>query len=270
MRALHAESARLTDLPRLSLQALADRLGGQQAQFDIEQVEHCASTNDALATRPAGPGMTVLVAARQSAGRGRRGRPWQSPPGTGLTFSCGWTLPVGTAPAGLSLVVGLAVAEALETLGARDIALKWPNDVLAAGAKLAGILIELGSGPLGTRRAIIGIGINLRGTPGELPPGATALARHLAEPPADEAVLAAVLLHLQRRLQAFAARGFEAARADWQARDAFAGRAVRIIGDTGEQSGLCVGVDRDGALLLRDDAGTRRILGGDVSLRSAA
>lgn len=270
MRALHAESARLTDLPRFSLQVLADRLGGQQALFDIEHVEHCASTNDALATRPAGTGMAVLVAARQSAGRGRRGRPWQSPPGTGLTFSCGWTLPIGTPPAGLSLVVGLAVAEALEALGARGITLKWPNDVLAGGAKLAGILIELGTGPQGARRAIIGVGINLRGAAGELPDGATALARHLTAPPTDEAVLAAVLLHLHRRLQAFTALGFASAQADWQARDAFAGRSVRILGDTGEQIGLCAGVDRDGALLLRDDAGTRRILSGDVSLRSAA
>lgn len=270
MRALHAESAGVTDTQRFSLQALAARLGSRRARFDVEYVDHCTSTNDVLATRPATPGIGVVVAGRQSAGRGRRGRPWQSPPGSGLTFSCSWALPPGTAPAGLSLAVGLAVAEALESLGARGIALKWPNDVLAGGAKLAGILIELGTGPQGTRRAIIGIGLNLRGTPDALPPGATALCDHLDTDPGDEAVLAALLLHLDDRLQAFAEQGFAAAREAWQARDAFAGQAVRVIGDHGEQTGQCTGVDTDGALLLRDAEGTHRVLAGDVSLRSTA
>lgn len=247
-------------------------LGASARHFALEFVEQCSSTNDLLASRPADEAvMQVLLAHRQTAGRGRRGRSWQSVPGQGLTFSCDWNLPpTAPSPAGLSLVVGLAVAEALESLGACELRLKWPNDLLAGGAKLAGILIELVSGQQRTRRVIIGIGINLRANDGALPPGATTLQDHAPALPADELILAGILLRLRQRLTDFAAAGFAAMREDWQARDAFAGQSVQITGDGMHEHGRCEGVDVDGALLLRTAVGTQRILSGDVSLRADA
>src|SRR5690606_35434166 len=137
--------------------------------------------------------------------------------------------------------------EAMEALGAGGVALKWPNDVLCDGKKLAGILVELVSGQQRTKRAIIGIGLNLRAAPTELPAGATALHEHVDVLPADEEVLAMVLKHLRARLTDFSAGGFAAVHSAWQSRDAFSGQAVRICSASGETSGICGGVAADGA-----------------------
>jgi BirA family transcriptional regulator, biotin operon repressor / biotin---[acetyl-CoA-carboxylase] ligase len=215
MRAALPEPERLSAYPLLSAGITAAYLGEAARHFALEFVAQCDSTNDALAAQPAAEtGLQVMLAHSQTAGRGRRGRNWRSAPGQGLTFSCGWNLPDSApSPAGLSLVAGLAVAEALESLGARNIRLKWPNDLLADGAKLGGILVELVSGQRRSRRIIIGIGLNLRSASDELPPGAAALHQHLGAPPADEAVLARILLRLHARLEDFATHGFSALRA---------------------------------------------------------
>ncbi|MDX5446353.1 MAG: biotin--[acetyl-CoA-carboxylase] ligase [Zoogloeaceae bacterium] len=259
-------------IPHLSTSITAAHLGEAARHFALEFLEQCDSTNDALAARPvAEADIQVVLARSQTAGRGRRGRSWLSAPGQGLTFSCGWNLPdSGPSPAGLSLVAGLALAEALESLGARGVRLKWPNDLLAGSAKLGGILIELVSGQRRARRVIIGIGLNLRSAGDELPPEATALHQHIDHLPADEAVLARILLSLHARLQDFATSGFAGLRAEWQARDAFAGRMVRVLSEAAEQHGRCEGVDADGALLLGGPEGMQRILSGDVSLRPAS
>lgn len=251
---------------------ILEHLGPYAAGFAIEVAAECASTNDALAAdeAPSDARLRVLVAAVQHAGRGRRGRSWTCAPGQGLTFSCAWPLdPAAGPPAGLSLAVGLAVAEAVEGLGVRGVGLKWPNDVLVDGRKLAGILVELASGQRRTRRAVIGIGLNLVAQP-FLPEGAIALSERLDTAPDPERVLAALLLRLQARLEDFRRSGFAALRAAWQRRDAFAGRHVRITGEQIEQLGICDGVADDGALLLRGDSGVTRILSGEVSLRAAA
>jgi BirA family transcriptional regulator, biotin operon repressor / biotin---[acetyl-CoA-carboxylase] ligase len=262
----------LYDVPPFSLALATSHLGEAARHFALEVVDECASTNDVLGARAPSTGpMQVLLARRQTAGRGRRGRQWLSAPSQGLTFSCALFLSPGAPPPnGMSLAVGLAVAQALEALGARSITLKWPNDVLAGGAKLAGILIELSSGQQRTRSAVIGVGINLRAAPAALPPGATALAHHIQTLPTDEQVLAQILLHLRARVRDFETSGFAGLRDAWQTRDAYSGRKVRISGDTHERIGLCDGVDHDGALLLRDSAGTHRIFSGEVSLRPEA
>lgn len=256
----------------LSMHRVADLLGDAAAHFSLECVDECASTNDLLSARaPSEYALQLVLARSQTAGRGRRGRVWLSPESQGLTFSCAWQLPADAPPpSGLSLLVGLALAEAMEALGARGVALKWPNDVLCGGEKLAGILVELVSGQQRAKRAIIGIGLNLRATPDALPAGATALQQHVDVMPADEEVLAMVLKHLHARLIDFSQGGFAAVRPAWQSRDAFAGRPVRICSESSESTGICDGVADDGALLLREASHTRRILSGEVSLRAQA
>ena len=255
---------------------LADRLaadlGAEAGRFAIEVIETCGSTNDVLAARAQRTDgrIGVLLALHQTAGRGRRGRSWLANPGDSLTFSCAWsTPPDAPPPSALSLTAGLAVAQACAALGVPEVGLKWPNDVLVGGQKLAGILVELASGQQRTRSAIIGIGINLDHPP-ELPSDArpaTALFQHLPAAIAPERILATVLIELASHLDTFSRQGFGALRDRWKHFDAYAGQRVLITDEAGRQSGLYAGVAEDGALLLAGESGIKRILSGDVSLR---
>lgn len=259
----------------LDSECVVARLGPLASNFDLRVVDECSSTNDVLARSQFDDDrIHVLVAHKQTAGRGRRGRAWASSPGNSLTFSCAWQIPANAAPpAGLSLAAGLAVADAIAEAGVCRVALKWPNDVLVDGCKLAGILVELSAGQRCTRAAVIGIGLNLANPP-ELDSSAatqaTALSVHLCKEPDPNEILARILTHLHARLTQFGSGGFGRLRTAWQQRDAFAGRAVRITGEGVEHIGICDGVAEDGALLLRTPAGTVRILSGEVSLRIAA
>ncbi|THF63825.1 biotin--[acetyl-CoA-carboxylase] ligase [Pseudothauera nasutitermitis] len=260
--------------PALDLERVLALLGHRAARFAPRTVEECTSTNTELVERPPieDGRIHVLIAERQTAGRGRRGRNWHSWPGAGLTFSTLWRFAPGSAvPAGLSLAAGLALARALEKLDVAGIQLKWPNDVLVHGQKLAGILVELlpmrGRPPA----AVIGIGINLRlpahATVPDQPGGITDLAGQLASPPSREELLARVLAELHDLFEVYASAGFPALRAAWQQRNAFADLPVRISGEGVETRGTCIGVDDDGALLVRGEDGVQRILSGEVSLR---
>jgi BirA family biotin operon repressor/biotin-[acetyl-CoA-carboxylase] ligase len=229
----------------------------------------------ASSTAPSG---SVLVADLQTAGRGRRGRRWwsaQSQPADSLTFSLLWRFPRSTPLSGLSLAVGVALAKALTELGAAGVKLKWPNDLLvespAGLAKIGGILIELSSGASGTA-AVIGVGLNLRAPretlPDQLAAGIDSLLSN--DLPERHRLFAALLCQLVATLDQFAAHGFAPLRADWEARNAYAGRPVRLIEETGpEIAGDCLGVDDDGALRVATEGGVRRWLAGDVTLRPA-
>lgn len=263
------------DLP-LSSDAVVRHLGTLASAFAVRIVGECVSTNTELMdAAPADEGPVEVVAAEcQTAGRGRRGRQWQSWPGRSLTFSTLWRFrPGAPVPAGLSLVAGLAVVRALEKLGVDGLQLKWPNDVLVHGHKLAGILVELLPARGRPPAAVVGIGLNLRLPPDfSLPEqtGVTDLGSHLAPLPERNRLLAALLIELHALFDTYAAAGFTALRGAWQQRNAFADLPVRITGDGQEITGTCVGVDEDGALLVRTETGLVRILSGEVSLRIAA
>ncbi|MCL2644373.1 MAG: biotin--[acetyl-CoA-carboxylase] ligase [Betaproteobacteria bacterium] len=263
-------------VPAPNLAALTAALGSLAPAFGIRWVEECASTNSVLLDAPpVNDGRAhVLVATRQSAGRGRRGRQWLSWSEASLTFSVLWRFAPGAlAPAGLSLAVGLALARALEKLGVPSVTLKWPNDVLVHGAKIAGILVEVSPERSGALTAIIGIGLNLRLPADTVIPGqeggVTDLARGLGEVPTRETLLAAILSELHPMLMAYASSGFGLLRKAWQQRNAFANLSVRVSGDGLDVSGLCLGVDEEGALLVRANKNMHRVYAGDVSLRSA-
>lgn len=253
---------------------LATCLGALTHDFAIEWVACCDSTSARLVDAPpADDGRVhVLVADRQTAGRGRRGRQWLSWEGASLTFSLLWRFAPGApAPAGLSLAAGLALARALEQLGVDGVQLKWPNDVLVHGDKLAGILVELlpvhGRPPA----AVIGIGLNLRLPADAAIPeqtGVADLAGALgAEPPSRPALLGAILGEFHRLFETYSTAGFPALRGAWEQRNAFADLPVAIRGESVTMHGTCMGVDDDGALLLRGEDGVQRVLAGDVSLR---
>ena len=266
-----------------TLAAIAASLGTDVNRFDIDVLESCPSTNaELLARGEAGaPSGSVVVANEQTAGRGRRGRHWITSPGDSLAFSLLWRFAPGTAPAGLSLAAGLAVARALQKVGAGSpcvpgtslreqvTALKWPNDILRNRRKLGGILVELLPGA--PHAAVIGVGINLR-LPPTMPPDLRAASAALDLLRANESALyAALLSELLTTLERFAAGGFAALREEWMALHAFQDAAVLLSSDFGEpREGICRGVAGDGALLFETGGGIERVLSGEVSLRPAA
>lgn len=244
----------------LSPERLQPLLNEAAGRINLQVLEECDSTNlqlQALAKAGA-PSGTLLLAERQTAGRGRRGRTWHQGPQS-LAFSLLWRLPDDRPPSGLSLAVGLAIAEALPV----DAGLKWPNDVLLHGRKIAGILIE----SAGAQRYVIGIGINL-GSTDALPEEVSAIAGGV--PATDRAqVLADVLDRLVVVLDEFAAHGFAPLQSRWQMRHAYQDLAVNLFFSEGGEpvQGVCRGVDANGELLLETATCIQTIASGEVSLR---
>jgi BirA family biotin operon repressor/biotin-[acetyl-CoA-carboxylase] ligase len=235
----------------------------------VEVVPETGSTNaDLLARAVTLSAPLLLIAAHQTAGRGRAGRSWLSAPGHSLTFSLAWRFEGGLQGlTGLPLAVGTALAETLGRLG-QPVQLKWPNDLLKDGDKLAGILVETQAAGAGTW-AIVGIGLNLA-MPDELE---ARIGRPVAAVPwlarmDRDALMAALLDGLAQALQAFAATGFAAFSARWNLLHAYQGQPVTIV-DRGEvlHEGLAAGVDDGGRLLLDTEEGRIAIVAGDVSLR---
>ncbi len=255
-----------------TIAAIAARLGADARRFDIDILPSCDSTNAVLLGRAeaGAPSGTVLIATEQTAGRGRRGRGWIASPGDSLTFSLLWRFAPGTAPAGLSLAVGVAVVRALEKSGAAGAALKWPNDILMGGRKLGGILVELVPGA--AHAAVIGIGLNLH-LPAAMPDDLRAVSAALCAPDAaadEDALYGALLRELLAVLESFATGGFAAILPQWTARHAFQDAAVNLLSDFAPpRAGICRGADHDGALLLETDGRIERVLSGEVSLRAA-
>lgn len=241
----------------------------------LEIVAAIDSTNSELMRRAdtgTAPGL-VLAAEQQSAGRGRRNRPWVSPLAGSLYFSVLWEYSDGVAALeGLSLAVGVAVARALERVGQQGVSLKWPNDILYRGAKLGGILLELAGDAAGPCQVIVGIGLNVRipsVSAAEIDQDWIDLAGIGEEPPPGRnALLAAILSELLPLLSQYQRRGFTYWREAWQSLDAFTGRPVVVA--TGERriEGVARGVDERGALRLETSGGLQSIYGGEVSVRS--
>lgn len=259
---------------RLVREEVESELGPNAPPFSIDVLPSCASSNSLLLERAqaGAPHRSVLACDEQTAGRGRRGRSWIAVPGGSLTFSLLWRFAPGfTNPSGLSLAVGVSTVRALESLGGSAFTLKWPNDVLHGGRKLAGILIELVPGADRSLGAVIGIGVNVRlpdtfALEGEVE--ATDLCAAMPEPPSRGVLLAKLLLELESTLDAFGQLGFACVREDWLARQAYRDARVRVtLGPDVLLEGRCLGVDDDGTLLLATERGVERIVAGDVSLR---
>ncbi|WP_410012676.1 bifunctional biotin--[acetyl-CoA-carboxylase] ligase/biotin operon repressor BirA [Sodalis sp. C49] len=212
----------------------------------------------------------ACVAEYQMAGRGRRGRQWVSPFGANLYLSLYWRLEQGPAAAiGLSLVIGIIMAEVLHELGAREVRVKWPNDLYLHDRKLAGILVEISGKAGDAAHLVIGAGINLA-------------MRETAEPvinqgwinlqeagiQIDRNALAAKLINgLRLALPIFERDGFAAFVTRWQALDNFYHRPVKLLIGEREIKGISRGIDAQGALLLEQDGKVKAYLGGEISLR---
>lgn len=246
------------------------------AGIDALEVAWCLeSTNSELLGRAQGAGVQVLLAERQSGGRGRRGRAWASPLAANLYLSVARGFEGGLARlGGLSLVAGVAVAEALRGLGAAAVGLKWPNDIVVADAgglrKLGGILVEGGGEHAGPARAVLGIGLNVC-MPAAFGAGIdqpwTDLGALLDPAPSRDALAAAVLAALLPALECFDRDGLAPFLPRYAACDAIAGARVQVQAGDGCHEGLALGPAADGALRVRTAGGERSFHAGEVSLR---
>jgi BirA family biotin operon repressor/biotin-[acetyl-CoA-carboxylase] ligase len=249
--------------------AILRRIGGLDVYWELD------STSSELQRRGINtPDCSIVMAETQTAGRGRRGRSWLSPPGLNLYVSCLKRFDAGFASlSGLSLATGVIVLRALHVLGMAGPRLKWPNDVLADGGKLAGILVELSGEYQGPCAAIIGIGLNLRLTPalreqaGQPISDLASLADGM--PPDRNRMAAALIASLIEGLDQFDREGFTAFVDEYSEHDALRGVALRVSGASGELDGIGAGIDARGALQLQTATGLHGIDSADVTVRRA-
>jgi BirA family transcriptional regulator, biotin operon repressor / biotin---[acetyl-CoA-carboxylase] ligase len=220
----------------------------------------------------------VCVAELQNAGRGRRGRSWVAPFGSGICLSLGWQFTEAPPTfSALSLAVGVAVVNALERLGAHGVGLKWPNDLIWQNRKLGGILIEMRGESAGPAHVVIGIGINVQ-MPGAvrimLAEKQAALISDVHEimrdrTPMRNTIIAAMTDEIVAMLGTFATQGFAPFVDAWQRLDTLANSQVKVISGTQTTFGTARGVEIDGTLLVDVDGSLQRFASGEVSLRAA-
>ena len=264
MKSLDAESIRapIADVPGACLEIL-------------EVFSEIESTNSYLLDQPAPPPgrFRVALADSQTAGRGRMDRTWQSPPSSGLCLSMAYTFrKVPAKLPALTLSLGVGVVEALQRFGIDGISLKWPNDIIADGGKLGGILTEARHGRSNNVTVVAGVGLNV-----DLPDDMQALdeppltnrivdlGNCTDKPPSREELSVAVIESLFECLVRFESDGFAAFRDDWQKYDWLFGRQIAVARLDEHYSGIADGVDDDGALIIRTDKGRRRVIDGTVT-----
>ena len=235
------------------------------------------STNAYLLDAPApAPGnLTAALAEFQHAGRGRRGRTWNMPPGSGIALSVGWSFArtPGDLPA-LSLAAGVVTRRVIEALSGSAPVLKWPNDLIWNHRKLGGILVETAPRNAGACHVVVGIGLNVSmdgetlGNVGENPDSAIDLKRMTnARPPSRNDLAAGLIAGYFEMFRTFEISGFRAYYAPFREADYLRWRPVTVTDGPDRLSGTAEGVDSRGALILMTAGGTRRIVSGDVTVR---
>ena len=236
------------------------------------------STSDYLLTvPPPEPGVAqVCVAEYQTGGRGRRGRRWLAPLGSGVCLSVAWTF--ASPPASLSclgLAIGVAVLRAARAAGINQSKLKWPNDIVVDGSKLAGILLDVQGEASGPLRVVVGVGMNYRLSPdiidaiidsGGLAPASLVKGDDGAK--LDRSAVAGTLVsEILAALQEFERSGFESFAAEWLAADYLRGKRVDVTTGAADVTGIADGISDDGQLLLNVNGRLERVSTGDVNVR---
>ena len=249
-------------------------LAERQGQTVLEVFDEVDSTNQQLLRTPELSSGRVCLAEAQSAGRGRRGRGWVATPCHNILLSMSWRFETGPAGlAGLSLAAGVAVLRALEEFGVRDAGLKWPNDILRDGRKLAGLLIDLRGEASGPSLVVLGLGLNVHLAPHEaalIDQPWTSLRESLPAPVDRNRLAGLLIAHLGEMFRVFERAGFESFRAEWERRHVYSGQAVRLQSGNEDVFGKVVGIDTSGGLRVQLAGGELRTFhSGDVSLRAA-
>ncbi|MBY6199614.1 bifunctional biotin--[acetyl-CoA-carboxylase] ligase/biotin operon repressor BirA [Vibrio hangzhouensis] len=255
------------------MELLSQQLLEQQLDVPFELIPIIDSTNQYLLDKQDSLASgAVCISEYQSQGRGRRGRQWVSPFGSNLYLSMFWKLEAGMAAAmGLSLVVGVAIVEALERLGIEGVKLKWPNDLYFQDQKLAGILVEMSGQAGGAANLVIGMGMNLNmseQTEGIDQPW-TSLSAVANQPFSRNELVAEFVRAWQAALNDYEIHGLQGFVERWNRHDNFIDREVRLIMGHREIRGIVRGIDATGAVLLETENGIESFIGGEISLRKA-
>ena len=231
------------------------------------------NTYAARLAREGAPEGTIIVADSQSGGKGRLGRSWVSPPSVNLYLSVILRPPVSTAVAPqLNLLAAIAVADAVSETTRLSPAIKWPNDVLVAEKKVCGILAEMQTDAEGLRAVIVGIGVNINAPlsafPEELRDKASSLLITGGQTIDRSTFTASLLTHLEKSYVLWLQGGFSALRSRWEQYAAhLLGTRISVAAPEGTVIGTVLGLDSDGALLVKGDNGERhRLLAGDVTV----
>lgn len=265
------QALQLHDAPRIR-RMMTFEAQGLLAQLEI--VNETTSTSADLLARVASlRSGSCLIAEAQTAGRGQRGRRWQSPFASGFLGSVLWQFDQGLASlGGLSLAMGVAVAEALAEFGA-GVQLKWPNDIVLEGRKLGGILVDAGGEAHGSCYVVVGLGLNGRlpmAAHAEIDQPATDLATVLALDIDRNQLAAALLTHLLQALREFACTGFAGFRERFIARDALSDRGVDVYLGSAYYQGIACGVDDNARLCVTIDGVRQCFDVGEVRVRGAS
>jgi BirA family biotin operon repressor/biotin-[acetyl-CoA-carboxylase] ligase len=251
---VEVRSAAVDSLAPETVEPLLEGRFGRPYRF----VESCTSTQDLIRVDD-DPEGTVVATDEQTAGRGRLGRRWDAPPGKALLFSVLLRPPGERRFPELSLVAGVAVADAVERALGLSAQIKWPNDVFVNRKKVAGILADARGGAV-----VVGIGINVNQTRDELPPGGTPPAASLFTTDGVERerapILADVLARLEHHYTAWRERGLDGVYIDLGSRDFLRGRKVWVDG----VAGTAIQIDRDGRLEVDLDGEHRAVESGEV------
>lgn len=253
---------------------LRSRLSGKKIGGTIYFLPEVTSTNDYAFRLAAGgaPEGTVVIADRQTKGKGRMDRVWQSPPRANLYASVILKPPVEPAQAPqITLLAGVAVADALALYCPREVTLKWPNDVKIRGRKVCGILTEMKTMRGIIDFVVVGIGINVNVKRDELDDAFRNAASSLREEVGRELsrldLTENLFAHLEDLYGKYIREGFGPIRDRWLSYADIMGKLMQVVFGDEIREGVAVGIDEDGALLLRDETGTvRRILAGDASV----
>lgn len=249
-----------------------DRIRRETFVEGVETHTTLPSTNDRglqLAADPQTEIPSLIVTEEQTVGRGRGNKTWWSSPGS-LTFSLLLELTPERLPAArwpeVSLTVGSSICHALAAnLPGEDVRLKWPNDVYLRGVKVCGVLVEIP--PHTSGRMVVGVGLNVANSITLAPPELRQTAIALCDVGGVTSrldVLIDILNELERQLTLLS-EDAELVRSYWRRFDFLIGRSITLSDGIVDQTGTCVGIDDDGALLLRTEAGTRRCYGGVVA-----
>ncbi|CAM3211015.1 bifunctional biotin--[acetyl-CoA-carboxylase] ligase/biotin operon repressor BirA [Vibrio rarus] len=239
----------------------------------IEVIPVIDSTNQHMLNQKELPSGSVCVAEYQTQGRGRRGREWVSPFGTNIYYSMYWRLEAGLPAAmGISLVIGLALVDALEQLGVQGLKLKWPNDVYHNNKKLAGILVELSGQAGDAANLVIGIGLNV-----SMPEQVQGInqpwtsLKEISDKKHQRNDIVVVMTNaLQSAISLYEQEGLQPFLAQWNQYDNFIDQPIKLIMGHKEVVGVCKGINQQGALLLDTGNEIEAFIGGEISVRSAS
>ncbi len=255
---------------RLSLPVELELLVPERLALEREKLAWFAeldSTNQYLLDLPLSDPVSACLAEYQTAGRGRRGRPWLAPPACGLCLSLR-RIYSSPPPPGLNLALSLACVQYLESLGIQELGLKWPNDILwRTSHKLAGLLVETRLFADGSRLLVAGLGLNLNLTPSvaeHIGQAWTDLGRITPSPPGRNQLAAGLLAVLGQVMDAWPTRNFAAYQSAWRDRDVLRDQAVRMSAAGETVPGVARGVDPEGRLELETPAGIRRFHDGEA------